>query len=92
MSPSKSGSCRRTTKVQLPSEQHKNGGRKGPLGEEAKGRGEKNIGLAAAAKWEIKPGSSVLFKQGKSKGKKKIYKIVFPEVAFLSASQIFWHT
>jgi hypothetical protein len=48
MSPSKSSSCRRTTKVQLPSEWSE--GR----GEEEDGE-EKNIRPTAAAQWNIKP-------------------------------------
>lgn len=34
--------------------------------------GEKNIRLAAAAQWDIKPGRFVLFNLGESRGKKKI--------------------
>lgn len=74
MPPSKSGSCRRTTKVQLPSEQSKNGVGGGFWGRRTGGggRGEKNIRLAAAAQWDIKPGRFVLFNLGESRGKKKI--------------------
>lgn len=74
MSPSKSGSCRRTTKVQLPSERAKAGGWGGVpkegvrIGEGGGGREEKNIGPAAAAQWDIKPGSFVLFNHWKGWG------------------------
>lgn len=79
MSPSKSGSCRRTTKVQPPSEQGEDGGGGGPGGG---GGGEKNIRQAAAAQRNIKPGSFVLFNKEGSGGMKKYRKQHFLNLPF----------
>lgn len=73
MSPSKFSSCRRTTKVQLPSELSKNGwegGLRERGGTGGGGREEKNIRPAAAAQWNRKSGSFLLFIKGKSRGEK----------------------
>lgn len=55
------------------------------------GRGEKNIRLAAAAHWNIKPGSFMLFNKGENREKRNT-ETAFPEPTFLSTSQSFQGT
>lgn len=71
MSPSKSSSCRRTTKVQFTSEW----GRKGE-GRRRKRRRE-NIRPSAAAPWNVKPGSFALFNKEENRKKKNFLNMSF---------------